>query len=280
MDINLIRTFLEVNRTRHFGRAAENLCITQSAVSARVRLLEEMVGVALFTRQRNKIDLTPAGTKFLGYADTLLNTWRRAVQDVAAIGPEQSVISIGGTPSLWDIFLQDWLGDITVSMPSLCINAEVHHSEMLFRKILDRTLDVMVGFEALQTSEVEVTELRSVEFVLVATTAAATLTSAVSVGYVYVDWGTFFAIQHAQNFPDISPPCLRVQTGRLALEHILRCGGSAYLPLSMIQSALKQKTLYKVPGAPVIKRMTYAGYLPISDKSEVVQQAISQLIAT
>ena len=252
MDINLIRTFLEVNRTRHFGQAAENLCITQSAVSARIRLLEETVGVALFTR--------------------------RAVQDVAAAGPEQTTISIGGTPSLWDIFLQDWLGRITVSMPTLCVSAEVHHSEALFRKLLDRTLDVIVGFEALQTSEVEVVELKAVELVLVSTGGNATLTSAVLEGYVYVDWGTFFAMQHAKNFPDIPPPCLRVQTGRLALDHIMRCGGSAYLPHSVIQTEVERGQLFEVPGAPVIKRMTYAGYLPTSDKSEIVQQAIAQLL--
>lgn len=279
MDINLIRTFLEVNRTRHFGQAAENLCITQSAVSARIRLLEETVGVALFTRQRNKIDLTPAGTKFLRYADTLLNTWRRALQDVASAGPEQTTISIGGTPSLWDIFLQDWLSRITVSIPSLCVSAEVHHSEALFRKLLDQTLDVIVGFEALQTSEVEVVELKPVELMLVSRDGDATLTSAVLEGYVYVDWGTFFAIQHAKNFPDIPPPCLRVQTGRLALDHILRCGGSAYLPHSVIQAEIERGQLFKVPDAPIIKRMTYAGYVPTSDKSDIVQHAISQLIA-
>ena len=106
MDINLIRTFLELNRTRHFGQAADNLCITQSAVSARIRLLEETVGAPLFTRQRNKIELTTAGSKFLTYADSMLNTWTRAIQDIAINNPEQPLLSIGGTPSLWDIFLQ------------------------------------------------------------------------------------------------------------------------------------------------------------------------------
>ncbi|MGH8579235.1 MAG: LysR family transcriptional regulator [Gammaproteobacteria bacterium] len=48
MDTEVLKTFLEVNRTRHFGKAAGNLFITQSAVSARVRQLEEAVGVALF----------------------------------------------------------------------------------------------------------------------------------------------------------------------------------------------------------------------------------------
>ncbi len=39
MDIELLRTFLEVVRTRHFGKAAAELCVTQSAVSARIRQL-------------------------------------------------------------------------------------------------------------------------------------------------------------------------------------------------------------------------------------------------
>ncbi|WP_082880488.1 MULTISPECIES: LysR family transcriptional regulator [unclassified Oleiphilus] len=39
MDIELLRTFLEVKNTRHFGKAAENLYLTQAAVSARIKQL-------------------------------------------------------------------------------------------------------------------------------------------------------------------------------------------------------------------------------------------------
>ncbi|KKK52296.1 hypothetical protein LCGC14_3106360, partial [marine sediment metagenome] len=44
MDIDLLKTFVEVVRTRHFGKAAENLYITQSAVSFRIRQLEQGLG--------------------------------------------------------------------------------------------------------------------------------------------------------------------------------------------------------------------------------------------
>ena len=40
LDTDLLKTFLEVTKTRHFGRAAEHLFLTQSAVSFRVRQLE------------------------------------------------------------------------------------------------------------------------------------------------------------------------------------------------------------------------------------------------
>lgn len=60
MDIGLLRAFLEIHRLRHFGRAAKNLFISQSAISARVRQLEDELGTRLFTRERNNIELTPA----------------------------------------------------------------------------------------------------------------------------------------------------------------------------------------------------------------------------
>lgn len=74
MDTELLKTFLEVSRTRHFGRAAEALYLTQSAVSFRIRQLENQLGVNLFTRHRNNIRLTSAGDKLLPYAETLMNT--------------------------------------------------------------------------------------------------------------------------------------------------------------------------------------------------------------
>ena len=83
MDIGLLKTFLEVNRTKHFGQAAENLFLTQSAVSARIKLLEQTLGVPLFTRSRNNIELTPAGARLVKLADSIINTWNRARLEIS-----------------------------------------------------------------------------------------------------------------------------------------------------------------------------------------------------
>ena len=58
MYITHLRTYLEVYRTRYFSKAAGNLFVTQSAVSARIRQLEDKLGVRLFTRNRNNIQPT------------------------------------------------------------------------------------------------------------------------------------------------------------------------------------------------------------------------------
>ena len=76
MDIELARTFLEIVKTRSFVRAAEQLNLSQTAVSARIRALEEQLGRPLFTRNKNGASLTPAGEQFLRYAP-MVRTARR-----------------------------------------------------------------------------------------------------------------------------------------------------------------------------------------------------------
>ena len=91
MDISLLKSFIEVYRSKHFGRAANNLFISQSAVSARIKQLEDELGTRLFTRDRNNIELTTAGKKFLIYAENILNTWNRAKQEIS-IPDRKSVV--------------------------------------------------------------------------------------------------------------------------------------------------------------------------------------------
>lgn len=278
MDIGLLKTFLEVNRTRHFGHAADNLYLTQSAVSARIRLLEQSVGIPLFTRTRNNIELTPAGQKLLRYAETILNTWNRARQDIALDQAGQIPLVVGGVPSLWDILLQDWLNDLTREDSSFSIHAEVHGPETLTRLLLDGSLDVAFLFEPLQLTELLVTEIRTIHLMLVSTKPGQSANEAVNDHYVLVNWGTSFAIHHAQHFPEITPPKIHVHLGRIAYSHIKECGGSAYLAESMVKDDLNNQRLFAVQDAPVIKRLCYAAYAAHSDRRNDIEKAIRSLL--
>lgn len=278
MDIGLLKTFLEVNRTRHFGHAADNLYLTQSAVSARIRLLEQSVGVPLFTRTRNNIELTPAGQKLLKYAETILNTWNRARQDIALDQAGQIPLAVGGVPSLWDILLQDWLNELTREDSSFSIHAEVHGPETLTRLLLDGSLDIAFLFEPLQLAELLVTEIRNIRLILVSSKPGQSANEAVNDHYILVNWGTSFAIHHAQHFPDITPPKIHVHLGRIAYSHIKECGGSAYLAESMVKDDLNNQRLFAVQDAPVIKRLCYAAYSAHSDRRNDIEKAIRPLL--
>ena len=277
MDIDLLKTFLEVYRTRHFGRTAENLYLTQSAVSARIRLLEETLGAPLFTRTRNDIQLTPAGTRMLKYAEAILNAWNRARQD-AALGEEDKVsLAIGATFSLWDILLQDWMNRLYSAIPRVALQAEAHGPELLIRKLLDRALDVAFMFEPPQMAELEVREAASIKLIMVADRPRLSAREAVGQGYIMADWGTSFAIAHARHFPDMPPPAVRMGLGRMALAFLMHNGGATYLAEQMANDHLATGRLHRVDDAPVIDRQVYVVYPLANERKPLLEQALSLL---
>lgn len=98
MDSDLLRTFLTVQRTRHFAQAAEQLYLTPSAVSFRIRQLEAELGVSLFHRRRSNIQLTAAGERLVAHAEALLAAWQQARQAVGGVAASHWRLSLVAPP--------------------------------------------------------------------------------------------------------------------------------------------------------------------------------------
>ncbi len=275
MDIDALKTFLEVYRCRHFGQAAKNLYLSQSTVSARIKLLEDRVGVPLFVRQRNNLQLTPSGNKLINYADNIVTSWNRALQAIAIIESDRVPLIVGAQPSLWDSVLGDWIKFIYREKPEVIINLEVHGPEMLSRRIQDRTMDIAFVFDHPQVMEFECTELTDIPLVMVSSKPFDNPVDATTNNYIYVDWGTSFSIAHARYFPDLGTPKIRIMLGRIALDYLIANGGTAYLPKPMIEILLTEKKLFQVKDAPVIKRNVYAIYAHESEYSDLINLSCS-----
>jgi DNA-binding transcriptional LysR family regulator len=78
MDLRQLEYFAAVARHRHFGRAAEDLYVTQSAVSQQVRRLEAELGLALLRRTSRGVEVTPAGEELQARAEAILADVARA----------------------------------------------------------------------------------------------------------------------------------------------------------------------------------------------------------
>jgi DNA-binding transcriptional LysR family regulator len=274
VDIDLLKTFLEVNRTRHFGRAADNLFLTQSAVSTRIRQLEEAVGADLFTRTRNDIQLTPAGSRLLKYAESIVNTWNRARQEASLGETNKLSLAIGGMASLWDVLLQSWIQTLSRQFPSLVLQAEAHSHDALIRKLRDGVLDVAFMFEPPQVAELEVREVATLRLIMVSSRPRLSAREAIGDGYVMTDWGTSFAIAHARHFPDMPPPRLRVGLGRMALAFLLEQGGATYLAERMVTEHLASGCLHRIEDAPEIDHEVYAVWTAGGERHPLLEQAL------
>jgi LysR family transcriptional activator of glutamate synthase operon len=96
INADSLRTFVEVARVEHLGRASEILQADPSTISRKIARLEQEVGVALFERIGRSIRLTQAGKRFVGRAERLLADLRDAVADAeGAVSAESGEVRVG-----------------------------------------------------------------------------------------------------------------------------------------------------------------------------------------
>lgn len=271
MDVKVFRTFLELAKVRHFGRAAENLYLTQAAVSARIKQLENYFDTQLFTRDRNNIKLTSAGERLVSYAEVMVATLQQAKFELSLDNGKALQLTIGGTPNIWDAYLQNCLSVVTDSFGGYGFMAEVMGREMLSRSLLERTLDMAFAFDQIKADELNCKKVADVVLVLVSTEQDS-LDTVFNKKYVYVDWGTRFASEHAERHPKIPAPYLRTSTARIALDFVLEKGGSAYLPASLVEPFIASGQLHKVSGVEDWYRPIYLSYRKASTSVEAIKQ--------
>lgn len=81
MDIRSLRLFLSLSESKHFGRTSEQLHMSLSSASRTLQKLESSLGQRLFDRDSRGVELTVAGTRFLGYARETVAGWDALVDD-------------------------------------------------------------------------------------------------------------------------------------------------------------------------------------------------------
>lgn len=277
MDVEQLKTFLEVARMHNFRKAAENLCISPSAVSARVRQLERTLGLLLFRRDRQKVSLTPAGELFERHARFILGAWERAHEEVALSEQVDKRLVIAGVSSLWEIFLQDWLNGIHNSAPLIGLRAEASTAKRTVQKLEQGTIDLGFLYEPPQLRDMVVQEVRDISLIMVSNRKDQAIADALAEDYVRVDWSTSFSSLHQSHFPQRPIAAVRANVGSIALSLVENCGGAAYLPASLVADKLERQNLYPVAEAPEISLKAYAVFPVHGEHRALIEQLLEKL---
>lgn len=264
MDIVVVRTFLEIVKTGSFVRAAANLNITQTAVSARIRVLEEQLDRQLFTRNKAGAKLTQAGDQFLRYATTLVQLWQRAQHDIAMPIGRDNVVTIGGEHRVWNPLLHNWLVWMRNECADVAIRAQIDVPEDLIDQVQEGVVDLAVVYAPPARTGV-VAELL-LEEALVAVSTRPDSNDSPWGDYVFVDWGPEFRANHHSAFPDAPSPALSVNHGPLALDYIVSVGGSGYFRMEAARPYLESGRLHLIPDKPRFSYSIYALYSPKADE--------------
>nr|WP_250151089.1 HTH-type transcriptional regulator HdfR [Photorhabdus akhurstii] len=267
VDTELLKTFLEVSKTRHFGRAAESLYLTQSAVSFRIRQLENQLGTHLFTRHRNNIRLTAAGERLVPYAESLMSTWQLAKKEIMHAS-QHTELTIGATASLWEAYLTPWLQDFYKKHQELRLESRVSTRQSLVKQLHSRELDLLITTEPPKMDEFQSLLLGNICLKLL--TTEENLKCQIK-NYIKLEWGADFHHQEQRILKSEQLPIITTTSAHIARQLLNNVRGAAFLPIHWQN---EHPELVSYPNTELIERPLYAIWLQKNDQQAFIQQLL------
>jgi len=120
--VHLLRAFVASARHGSISRAAEELHLTQSAVSKQVIELEQLLAVPLFERVRRRLVLAPAGQRYLASVQPLLKALEMATLEVMSLANSDGVLSLTMLPTFGSKWLIPRLPRFAAAHPRVTLN--------------------------------------------------------------------------------------------------------------------------------------------------------------
>lgn len=253
MDLELARTFLAVANKGSLVAAAEQLHVTQTTVTARIKNLEEQLNAQLFKRTSQGTLLTEQGRFFVSYAQSLLNTWDAAQRSLATANEALVTLRIGAETSLWSSLFYQWVIDLKRHLHDVRLATYVSDRASLLARLDRDEVDILLLNAPHYAHNIRSEAVLEEKLIMIEALNKAQ-------PYIYIDWGEAFARQHKLAFPEIDIDQFTSNMGPLALETLATLGGRGYFRSRTAQPYIARGVARQVASAPEFLLPVYAVY--------------------
>lgn len=240
-----VEAFLAVVRTQNISRAAEQLNLTQSSISKRLRVLEQELGAVLIERGKGlrTIRLTPAGNAFVDLAERWEYVWRET-QHLKSHGP-QLALSIGTTDSLNYALFPSLYRALDDHRPKISLRVATSHSQELYEAVERRHIDMAFVIRERANPNVVVEKCYTESLVGLRTTTPGRPNFEVvdprelDPNYeLYVRWGPSYELWHDSVWDPLCHGRTWLDTAQLILSFLSKGNQWAIVPQSVAKTAL------------------------------------------
>lgn len=146
MDLRQLRHFVTVVRFGSFSMAAENLRVTQPALSKSLRGLEQSLGVRLLDRGPAGVKMTLFGERLLGYGQLVLSLTDEAVDEIDALrGARRGTLHIGGMAAALRTMVPDALTRFVTARPDVGVVIHEGLNDALLGALYAGKIDIVIS---------------------------------------------------------------------------------------------------------------------------------------
>lgn len=145
MELSTMRSVVKLAETANYSRAAEQLFITQPALSQQIHSLEEELGLKLFERTTRRVSLTRPGEEFVRRARQILREVERLSQSMDICRREMlGSLSIGLLGTLSHLNIPQYINSFQTVYPNIQIRFQIGWSATLIEQVLHQELDAAI----------------------------------------------------------------------------------------------------------------------------------------
>lgn len=143
MTLRHLKIFIQVCTHNSFSKAAEELDMSQPAVSAAIKELEQYYDVRLFDRINHRIYITESGQSLLSYAKCIISDFNAAFLNIKHIS-QQSILKIGCNISYGCTLLPGIIESFSKKYPDIQVHSTIANSKSIEQKLLNNELDLAI----------------------------------------------------------------------------------------------------------------------------------------
>lgn len=163
-----LRVFYTVAKRLSFTKAAEELFISQPAVTKHIHELEQQLGVKVFERIGNRIKLTVAGQIMLKHAETIFTTYRNLEYDINQLKSSQGgLLPIGASTTIAQYFIPPLLAKFHQRYADVEISLIMGNTEQIEQALLEKNIELGIIEGKSKNPLLKYVELAKDEIVLV-----------------------------------------------------------------------------------------------------------------
>jgi DNA-binding transcriptional LysR family regulator len=277
MRLDHLKGFLAIAETASFRRAAEQLHTTQPTLSARIRILEDLLGQRLFDRSAGGVRLTQAGHDFRPYASMAVEALERAQAQLSVPPGWSGTLSVGLHSYLVQSHGLTLLSVLRNAFPDRLIRIETGYSADIISLVENGLADFGVIFVPRLTSEVSVDRLGEQKIRLYSSHGLAPADPDFLERYVSVHWGEDFRAHETDGLPELGVPRQSVASPELAMQVLLNGPAAAFLDDRQVAMVDRGGVLNRVQDVAAYRRSVYSVRLQRQRPDPVIETLLTEI---
>jgi len=256
MNTESLRTFIILTETLNYRKAAQQLFLAQSTVSARIQDLENELGEKLFVYSGRSLQLTEAGTALQDYAQKMIKLEADIHKNICEKRKNDQTLRLGISISILDWKIRDLIPAYMEKNPDVAVEIHCRNSGLMMNDLQNDNLDLCISFLANREKAYH-TQLLASETLLLVTgrkplfpEKGMSRDALLRQPLFMTDY--FNVTQELESWYDAMFPknyAFKLRTPSIyeMLFYLKKIDGFAFLPEGFVKNDLETQSLYSVP---------------------------------